>query len=30
VPDHAMAEEAVGVLQELYGRTAKMQPVKRT
>jgi D-amino-acid oxidase len=27
VPDHAMAEEAVGVLQELYGRMAKMQPV---
>ncbi len=30
VPDHAMAEEAVGVLQELYGRMAKMQPVKRS
>ncbi len=25
VPDHATAEEAVGVLQELYGRMAKMQ-----
>jgi len=23
-PDHAVAEEAVGILQELYGRMAKM------
>ena len=28
VPDHATAEEAVGVLQELYSRMAKMQPAK--
>jgi D-amino-acid oxidase len=29
VPDHAMAEEAVGVLQELYARMAKMPASKR-
>ena len=28
VPDHATAEEAVGVLQELYGRMAKTQQAK--
>ena len=28
VPDHATAEEAVGVLQELYGRMAKMQQAR--
>jgi glycine/D-amino acid oxidase-like deaminating enzyme len=28
VPDRATAEEAVGVLQELYGRMAKMQPAR--
>jgi glycine/D-amino acid oxidase-like deaminating enzyme len=30
VPDHAVAEEAVGILQELYGRMAKMQPARRS
>jgi glycine/D-amino acid oxidase-like deaminating enzyme len=30
VPDHAVAEEAVGILQELYGRMAKMQSAKRS
>jgi D-amino-acid oxidase len=29
VPDHAMADESVGVLQELYARMAKMQAAKR-
>jgi D-amino-acid oxidase len=29
VPDHALAEEAVGVLQELYARMAKMPAAKR-
>ncbi len=29
VPDHAVADEAVGVLQELYARMAKMQAAKR-
>jgi D-amino-acid oxidase len=29
VPDHATAEEAVGVLQELYARMAKMPQAKR-
>ena len=28
VPDRATAEEAVGVLQELYGRMAKIQQAK--
>ena len=28
VPDHAVAAEAVGILQELYGRMAKMPPAK--
>ena len=30
VPDHAVAAGAVGILQELYGRMAKMQPAKRS
>ena len=30
VPDRATAEEAVGVLQELYGRMEKMQPARRS
>jgi glycine/D-amino acid oxidase-like deaminating enzyme len=30
VPDHAVAEEAVGILQELYGRMAKTQSTKRS
>ena len=30
VPDHAVAEEAVGILQELYGRMAKMPAAKRS
>ena len=29
VPDHATAEAAVGVLQELYGRMSKTPPTKR-
>jgi D-amino-acid oxidase len=30
VPDRATAEEAVGVLQELYGRMEKMAPARRS
>ncbi len=30
VPDRATAEEAVGILQELYGRMEKMQPARRS
>jgi hypothetical protein len=30
VRDRAVAAEAVGILQELYGRMAKMQLVKRS
>jgi len=28
--DHAVAAEAVGILQEFYGRMAKMPPAKRS
>jgi hypothetical protein len=30
MPDRATAEEAVGILQELYGRMEKMQPARRS